>query len=151
MPLFEEEQRFRQWWLWAILGGSCILTLWAGSLAHSRIPVLVNLPLLWLFYALRLETRVDAAEIRLRFFPLTRRTIPLAEIQSCEARTYRPIGEYGGWGIRCGFSGMAYNVSGDRGVQLVLTGGKRILVGSQRADELATMINEARRSVPSLR
>ena len=146
MPLFEEEQRFRQWWLWAILGGSCLLTLWAGSLVHSRIPLLVNLPLLWLFYALRLETRVDATEIRIRFFPLTRR-IPLAEIQSCEARTYRPIGEYGGWGIRWGFSGMAYNVSGDRGVQLVLADGKRVLIGSQRADELAATINEARHSL----
>ncbi len=144
MPLFEEKQYFRQWWLWAILGGSCLLTLWAGSLAHSRIPAFVNLLLLWLFYAMRLETRVDATEIRLRFFPLTRRTIPLAAIQSCEARTYRPIREYGGWGIRWGFSGMAYNVSGDRGVQLVLKDGKRILIGSQRADELATMINEAR-------
>jgi hypothetical protein len=151
MPLFEEDQRFRQWWLWAILGGSCLLTLWAGSLVHSWIPAFVNLVLLSLFSALRLETRVDATEIRLRFLPLARRTIPLTEIQSCEARTYRPLREYGGWGIRGGSSGMAYNVSGDRGVQLVLTSGKRVLIGSQRADELAAIINGARRSVPSLR
>ena len=85
--------------------------------------------------------------VRLRFFPLIRRTIPLTEIQSCEARTYRPIREYGGWGIRWGFSGMAFNVSGDRGVQLVLAGRKRLLIGSQRADELAAIINEARRSI----
>jgi hypothetical protein len=148
MPLFEEDQRFRQWWLWAVVGGSVLLTLWAGSRAHSQIPLLVNLPMLWIFYAMRLETRVDANAVRLRFFPLIRRTIPLTEIQSCEARTYRPIREYGGWGIRWGFSGMAFNVSGDRGVQLVLTGGKRLLIGSQRADELAAVINEARAITP---
>jgi hypothetical protein len=31
---------------------------------------------------------------------------------------------------------MAYNVSGDRGVQIELLNGKRLLIGSQRAEEL---------------
>jgi hypothetical protein len=58
------------------------------------------------------------------------------------ARVYRPILEYGGWGIRCGFKGArAYNVSGNKGVQLILQNGKRLLIGSQKPDELVEAIN----------
>jgi hypothetical protein len=66
----------------------------------------------------------------------------LAEIVHRETRTYRPILEYGGWGVRYSFvrKGWAYTVSGNRGVQLQLANGKRILVGSQRAEELARAI-----------
>ena len=53
-----------------------------------------------------------------------------------EVRTYRPIREYGGYGIRYSSKGKAYNVSGDRGVQIELLNGERLLIGSQRADEL---------------
>ncbi len=35
------------------------------------------------------------------------------------ARKYRPIREYGGWGIRYGWNGRAYSTSGNEGVQLV--------------------------------
>jgi hypothetical protein len=73
----------------------------------------------------------------------------LAEIVSWDARTYRPILEYGGWGIRYSpfGKGWAYNISGNQGVQLELMNGKRILIGSQRAEELARTIAEAKRQV----
>ena len=35
---------------------------------------------------------------------------------------------------------MAYNVSGDRGVQLELVNGTRLLIGSQRSEELVKTI-----------
>ena len=67
--------------------------------------------------------------------------------KSCEPRVYRPVLEYGGWGVRyTPFGrGWAYNVSGNRGVQLVMSSGRRALVGSQRPDDLAGAINAARR------
>ena len=43
-------------------------------------------------------------------------------------RRYR---EYGGWGIRGGLRGTkAYNVSGNRGVELMLADGRTVLIGS---------------------
>ncbi len=51
--------------------------------------------------------------------------------------------EYGGWGIRYGMKGMAYNVSGNRGVQLEFETGKRLLIGSQRPEELVSQIQVA--------
>ncbi len=49
---------------------------------------------------------------------------------------YRPILEYGGWGIRYGLRGRAYNVSGNRGLRVELTNGKHILFGSAKPEEL---------------
>jgi len=57
-----------------------------------------------------------------------------------EMRTYRSFREYGGHGIRYSNNGKAYNVSGDRGVQIELLNGNRVLIGSQRAEELVQAI-----------
>ena len=69
-----------------------------------------------------------------------KRRIPLEDLKSVEARTYSPIREYGGWGFRYGRSGKAYNVMGNRGVQLELKSGERVLLGSQKAEDLAAAI-----------
>jgi hypothetical protein len=42
--------------------------------------------------------------------------------------------------VRFGPRGRAYNVSGNRGVEITLANGKRVLIGSQRSDELAAAI-----------
>ena len=80
--------------------------------------------------------------LRYRFYPLqlSFRKLGREEIISFEAVTYRPIRDYGGWGIKYGRNGAAYNVSGNRGVQLQLTDGRRMLFGSQRPEELASAL-----------
>ncbi len=104
--------------------------------------VLAGVGFILLFGELRTEVHADALCAQL--FPLTRRhRFSWHEIASFEARTYRPILEYGGWGIRYGTTGKAYNVRGNRGVQLEFTDGKRLLIGSQQADELAAAMQAA--------
>jgi hypothetical protein len=167
-PLFREEQRFRQPWLWGVLALSTgtTLVLFAYGMVRQLLlgepwgdrpmsdaalalvgasVILVDAGLLLLMWSARLTTEVRTGGLYLRFFPFHRtwQRIPFEEILSSEARTYNPIGEYGGWGIRYGLRGKAYNVSGDRGVMLELAGGKTLLVGSQRADELAAAIRQA--------
>jgi hypothetical protein len=161
---FREEQQFRQPWLWMLL---LLLTLgvialfaygiytqlylgraWGdrpmsdGALLFSAVfTIAVSGGTFLLFYALKLITVVDGTGIQLRFFPLTRKHIRFDAILSCKAVHYHPIKEYGGWGIRFSRKGRAYNVSGDRGVQLELSTGKSFLIGSQRAEALADAIN----------
>lgn len=157
-PRFREAQHFRQWWLWLLLlpvsGVSWYAVIrqvllgqpWSDRPAPDVVILLiwllsgVGLPLL--FLGLRLVTEIRADGIYLRFIPFHLRwqRLPFEELESCAARPYRPIVEYGGWGIRYGFKGKAYNVSGNRGVQLVFKNGRRLLIGSQRADELAALI-----------
>ncbi len=96
----------------------------------------IGLPALFFFSRLVTEVRDDG--IYIRFFPFLRTAhrIAFTEMKQYEVRTYHSIREYGGYGIRYGSNGKAYNVSGDRGVQIELLNGERLLIGSQRAEEL---------------
>ena len=53
------------------------------------------------------------------------------------AMKYKPISQYGGWGIKYGFNGKAYNVSGNLGVKVFLKNGSNIMFGSQNYKSLA--------------
>jgi hypothetical protein len=91
---------------------------------------------------MRLEVQVTRTDLRFRLFPLHLhwREFPLATIVKAEAVTYRPILEYGGWGIRIGRKGWAYNISANQGVQVTLESGKSFLLGSLQPEELAIAI-----------
>jgi hypothetical protein len=150
--LFEEHQSFRQAWLWAILlplaalAGVIVALAQIESTMVSWVVLGIMLATVLLLFSMKLTVQVDDGLIRIRFFPLWKKTIALKDVVCFEPRTYHPILEYGGWGIRYGLgNGWAYNVSGNQGVQLELENGKRILIGSQRAEELAGAIREARR------
>ena len=89
-----------------------------------------------------LKTEVDERSVYVGFHPLRqgRRRIPLSNVEAAEAVTYEP-GNFG-YGVRIGVGGeRAYNVAGRRGVRLHLLGGKSLLIGSQRPDELASAIS----------
>jgi len=100
----------------------------------------IGLPALLFFSQLVTEVRDDGIYIRFSPFHRTFRRIAFMEVKQCEARTYHPIREYGGWGIRVRCKEKVYNVSGDRGVQIELLNGYRLLIGSQRAEELLRAI-----------
>lgn len=159
--LFEEEQSFRQPWVWALMAATVLLLVVVSGIVLSgasvkpgsnRLPAVIGLAsggvvviaVALLMYFMKLSVRMDGKVLHIRFVPLVKRDIPLEEIARWEARTYRPLVEYGGWGVRYGLRGVAYNVSGNRGVQLELANGKRLLIGSQRAEELAAAISLAK-------
>ena len=138
--VFREVQRFRQWWLWALLGLVGLATV-VGSGPLGLVLTGVICVFMW---SLRLVTEVREDGLYIRFAPLHRsfRRVPWTTIESAEATTYRPLREYGGWGIRWRPGAVAYNVQGPRGVFLTRPDDRDLLVGSQRPDELATAIRE---------
>lgn len=118
---FREVQRFRQPWLWAILLAPMLLCgyglyqqlvlgrLWGNHPLPTRGLLVVNALLLlmlgWL-YAMRLVTEVRERELRVHFVLLWRcKKFPWLDIRSFRAATYRPLADYGGWGIRKGVNG----------------------------------------------
>ncbi len=159
-PAYHEVQRFRQWWLWMLVSGPAVLAwlpfiqqiLRGEPVGQNPAPdwvvwllwLLIGLGLPFLFGRLRLVLEVTDADVLIRYRPFSRRAIPLSDISRVEARSYNAVKEYGGWGIK-GWSKekMAYNVSGGRGAELTLRDGRQVMLGSQRADELAAAI-EAR-------
>ncbi|MHC1636449.1 MAG: DUF6141 family protein [Candidatus Methanospirareceae archaeon] len=157
---FKEVQQFRQIWLWLVIL-PIVGLIWYGFIQQivfkepfGRNPppdvmmwglwVLFGIALPLFFYILKLIVEIDGEAIYIRFFPLTTRKIPLEEVKSYKALTYRPIRDYGGWGIRYGLKGKAYSVSGNRGVQIELYNGRRILIGSREPEEIVRAIDLAK-------
>jgi hypothetical protein len=154
--IFREQQKFSPW-LRSVLVFSVPITVavlvFAGAtqgiigqpsfILSSLAGIVLMLAIAGLFWNLRLETEVRADGLYVRFFPfhLRCRKFTPQELSEHYARQYRPLLEYGGWGIKYGRKGKAYNVSGNRGVQLVFKDGKQLLIGSQRAEELAEAIS----------
>jgi hypothetical protein len=95
----------------------------------------IGLPIVWYMTKLIVEVKED--HLLIRYFPLTTRKIPFSDIKQVESRTYKPVREYGGWGLRGWGNKRAYNVSGDQGVELELQDGRMIMIGSQKPEELA--------------
>jgi hypothetical protein len=103
----------------------------------------VLLAIAWLLFTMRLQYTVDDNGVTYRFIPLHFRSkhIRWDAVQFCYVRRYRPIPEYGGWGLRYGFrNGWAINVRGRMGLQLVMRSGKKVLIGTQRPDDLTTYL-----------
>lgn len=155
---FREVQRFGQIWVWVLVALVAGLAWYAaivqliykkpfGSNPASDTLMLIiwvvfgiGFPLL--FHSLRLVTEVRSEGVFVRFMPLHRsfHRFESEQIENCEVVTYRPLRDYGGYGIRYGVQGKAYNVSGNRGVRLHLTGKKPVLIGSSQPENLASAI-----------
>jgi hypothetical protein len=156
-PAFSEVQRFHQVWVIILIGFIAVLS-WAFFIRLLLIPadessaaiIVIVFAIfgvvfpVW-FLIMRLEIEVRDHFLSYRMYPLhiSWRKVPASEIAGAEAVTYRPILEYGGWGMRIGCRGRAYNVSGNRGVFIRRTSGTCFLLGSQRPDELAAAIEKA--------
>lgn len=167
---FEETQTFRSTWTWYLVVAVDICTIiplvygWIqqvfygiplGSPPNSDVVlslgVLLALIVLtgvtWLIYASSLYSRVDIEGVHVSFYPFFRfeKHFIWEDIQSVEVRQYRPLAEYGGWGLRTGGfnkSGKAYNISGNKGLQLIFTDGSKLLIGTQRPEELDLCLKE---------
>ena len=146
--LFEENQKFTQWWLWVILLSFPIMSF--GPFDENEINinyVLIGFALPLFFYLFELRIKVSAEGLHYQFFPfhLKTHTIKLEDIEKHKAMQYTPIKEYGGWGIKYGFKGKAYNVSGNKGVKIFLNNGLNIMFGSQKYNELAKALKRVRK------
>jgi len=142
-PLFREVQRFRQPWIWVLLGGLGLLMIVLGPISWGGLVVVGAVATL--LYSLRLQTEVRADGIYIKMWPLHRsfRRISWSEIERYESTQYSPLRQFGGWGIRWTPGKIAYNVSGDQGIWIERTNGRTVLVGSQHPEEFARAIDES--------
>ena len=156
MKVFNEEQQFRQLWLMVLLGFSLLVpvgliineyikdntSMTNNEFLGSLIGIIASVLLIFIF---KLSTRIDEKGIHYQFFPFhfSMKTLLWSEITKAEVRTYDPIGEYGGWGLRYSFNkkkGNAVNVSGDIGIQLTLKNGKKLLIGTQKKEAVSRVL-----------
>jgi hypothetical protein len=164
--IFREEQRFHQPWLWILITISSILLIgifgygmykqlllgepWGTNpmsntllLILGPIYMLLGAALYILFRTTRLVTEVRSDGLYVRFIPFhfSFKRFRFDEIEEYNVMTYRPIRDFGGWGIRLGRRGWAYNVSGNKGVYFVFRTGKKLMIGSQKPEEFARAVD----------
>ncbi len=156
MPIFTERQYFRQPFILLIVA-VLVLATWAmfvqqivrgkpvgtnpvSDWGMVLLTLLIGVGLPALLLLMHVRTTVASDRLAIEVWPFSHREIPAETIATFGKRTVNPIRNYGGWGIRGWGSDRAYLMHGDTGVQLVLTNGDRVLVGSSLPDELATAI-----------
>ena len=157
--MFSERQRFRQWWLWSLILIAPGISVWAViqqvvigfPFGDNPVPDYLLMTLLIVvggglplfMYTAGLDTEVGDSGLSVRFRPFHFRPLHFyfCSIATAERQTYSPLKDYGGWGIRYGGNGKAYNVSGNKGVLLQFKDGRTLLIGSQRDEELSLAIN----------
>ena len=107
---------------------------------------LLILAAIFMISKVTLHTRIDEKGIHYRFSPLHRKqyAIVWSDMSNIYVRKYNAIAEYGGWGYKGNIlrsSGRAYNIRGNQGIQIELTNGKKILIGTQKEIEAERVLN----------
>jgi hypothetical protein len=156
--IVSQEQRFGRFFRWFFILDSVFFFLFILGLqfflcrtgekpipiailaAMLIIPISISIP----FWLAKLQTQVRSDGLYVRFFPfhIKFKRFAFEDFSEYYAREYRPIWEYGGWGIRYTFrNGRAYNIRGNKGLQIVCKNGKKLLIGSQKPQELVAAID----------
>jgi len=159
-PVFHEEQAFRQRHARVALATppAAILFITLRQLVWRRPwgnPPVSNGELLFLSILLvlvyvrlvtvRLVTDLRPTEIAVRLRGLwQKRKIPMDQVRAARVVEYDPVRDFGGYGFRSGARGPAYIAGGNRGVELELRDGRKVLIGSQDAAQLARQIAACR-------
>ncbi|MFD2516701.1 hypothetical protein [Salinimicrobium flavum] len=146
MKIFREKQFINRWWLFMfilavlliIVGTAYYATLDAKEntqLLVSIISIAIALPIVAGLLYLRLETRIDREGITTWFKPFgfTKKHFEWKNIKECHVRQYNSVKEFGGWGLRgLGSKSKAYEVSGNKGIQIITNDDEKFLIGTQR-------------------
>ena len=159
-PICSESQEFRQWYVWLAVAIAPIIFVWAilqqvvlgvpfgtnpsGNVVLILLAIVFGIAFPFFLYRMGLDVQLSTEAIHSRFWPfhLRSRTFYFSDINNAEPVTYSPLKDYGGWGIRYGAKGKAYNVSGNQGVVITLKTGQSILIGSHRHEELSSLIKD---------
>jgi hypothetical protein len=99
----------------------------------------IVLAFIWIIH---LKSEINATGIHYQFLPFhfKAHTIPWDEIQLAEVCSYKPLREFGGWGIKYGYNSKAFTISGNEGICITLKNKKIILIGTKESERAANAI-----------
>lgn len=150
--VFIEKQSFWTRWLilvlviiWSILLKDIYQNNWVID-NSSYVGIGILFPVLLFFLVVRLNTQIDEKGISIRFLPFVRNKAWLWEEISEMYITEYSIADYGGWGYRIGKNGIAYNTKGKYGLQLLLKNKSRIMIGTQKPEQIREIIDTNNKS-----
>ena len=167
MKVFKEEQRFKQTWLIVLLAVSILVSVAVITKEYveenskmttyefvlNLIGITISVAFIFFF---KLKTRIDEKGIQYQFSPfhLKMKLMKWEAIKRAEVRTYDPISEYGGWGLKGGLlwnkeKGKCVNISGNIGIQVALKNGKKLLIGTQKKEEAKQVLKTHHKKISS--
>lgn len=150
---YREVQYFRPWWFvlivllcsglawWGAVSQLVLGEPWGNNPGSDEFMMAFFIGFGIIFPLIMLNMRLivtisDAVYIKVWPFMFRPRVLSPQDIVSYQALEYDPLSDYGGWGIKGSASDRVYSVSGRRGVKFHLTNGDKVMVGSQRAEQL---------------
>lgn len=83
-----------------------------------------------------MQIRTDGIYVSFQPFQKTTTICLWENMDQLFIRTYNPLKEYGGYGLRLGKGNTALNVSGNIGLQIVFTDGTKLLIGTTQPNEI---------------
>ena len=167
MKVFKEEQRFKQTWFIVVLAVSILVSvaviakeyveenskMTTNEFVLTLIGIAISVAFIFFF---KLKTRIDEKGIQYQFSPfhLKMKLMKWEAIKGAEVRTYDPISEYGGWGLKGGLlcnkeKGKCVNISGNIGIQVALKNGKKLLIGTQKKEEAKQVLKTHHKKISS--
>lgn len=148
---FKEVQKFDHWALWLIISIVFFTFIGLGVFWESDrmlwATLIPGIPVIILLVLTRLKTTINNNGIYIKFFPIYAfdKVIQWKEIDDIYIRKYKPLKEYGGWGLRISYlHGLAYTISGNYGIQIIFKNGKKLMIGTQNRDEAMRIIQSIR-------
>jgi hypothetical protein len=137
--------RVLAWGATAGVGLSILLAPPAGSSPSVRLPTALGLLMLGaaievFLGGLTTEVHRDYLRLHLGRFALLRKQVPLSKVKHLESVTYRPLREFGGWGIRGFGRRQAWTARGNKAVVVTLEDGSQLYVGSDNPQHLESRL-----------
>jgi|SRR3989344_4035305 len=157
--IFKEKQRFRYslvWFIWIFTLFLILVSIISGGSFFYFVVIMGAIS--FLFYKVRFTVSINSHQVEINpGFWRQKKSIPLQEIIRVEVQRFKPLKflEYGAWkyspyGMRgkdfsWGKEGIAYILPNSQGgVEVELQNGDLFLIASQRPEELATALTNAK-------
>lgn len=161
---FNEKQYQKSWWKWLLMIGMDLMFVvgtimqigYRRSFGNSPMSdtMLIILTVFVILFSIvllssYLQTYINSDGVYIKYFPfhLKYKFFSWESIESAKVRSYNPLMEFGGWGIKwikfCfnNFpplfkSSTCYTVSGTNGLELSLKNGKKVMIGTHSPNSL---------------
>ncbi|MDR2384626.1 MAG: hypothetical protein LBD80_03025 [Tannerella sp.] len=163
---FYEKQRMSLWI--AATGISSLIAILiifvvTKKLVLAHVPVHASIILLFIviYVFFIMQTIINENGIYVKIFPMKWKFISWDEVEKAYIRKYNPVLEYGGWGYKSALfkikgmkinllrnsfkKNIACNMRGNTGLQLELKNGNRVLIGTQKPQEIEEILRNKKR------
>lgn len=138
-------------WMGWLIAGAAAFMLFAAIMAYAQSPwlsllvVLLAAALILPYGGLRTTVNPERLIVRMGIWGIRLLNLPLSQIADARLHQFSPLREFGGYGIRFNREMKAYFFSGNRGVLITTSEGKKYLIGSDHPEKLEAVIRVATR------